>query len=221
MCWWECVGVETSSKVSIGFCCGGRWQHRKTILLQICWSIIIMPIVLCRMKHPMLRITAVNSPCRWVKQQQMLYSHLFGELFSRTTLWNPMILAPAAATSPTRSTALHSLSSGRSHKAAHPQTAPSGAAVADARWHRSTTSSSAAEKKRGSASQPPTGLHSWCCPGTLWTKPFSMKTPFWTWRVTVPTASCVALLTSSTFTGALALLSWRTEPSSQAAAGGW
>lgn len=180
-----------------------------------------MPIVLCQMKHPMLRITAVNSLRRWAKQQQMLYSHLFGKLFSRATPWNSTILAPAAPMSPTGTTALHSLSSGCSNKASLPQTALSGAAVVNARWHRSTTSSSAAGKKRGSVSQPPIGLHSWCCLETLWIKPFSMKTPFWTWQVTVPTASCVALLTSSTFTGASALLSWRTELSSQAAAGGW
>lgn len=189
------------------------------------------------MKKPMVRITVVNSLCGWMKQQ-MLFSLIYvGNCCCRATLWYSVMLA-AAVPSPTRTMLMKNLSQcvpvsptrtmimkntswgNLSDKGPLPQTAKSGAAVATASQQRSTMSSSAAEGKKGSASQPPIFFSSWCCPVTPWRKPFSTDNPFWTWRIAISTASCVTLLTSNTFSGALALLIWKTEPSSQAAAGG-
>lgn len=88
----ECVGVETTREVSIRFCWGGRWQHRKTILLQICWSIIIIPIVLCQVQNPMVRIPVENSLCGWMKQQ-VLFSLIYVGNCCRATPWNFVLLA--------------------------------------------------------------------------------------------------------------------------------
>lgn len=163
------------------------------------------------MKNPMVRITVVNSLCSWMKQQ-MLFSLIYvGNCCCRATLWNSVMLAAAAPVSlrtmimknpsqcapvsPTRTTIMNNVSwDNLLDKGSLPQTAKSGASVANARQHRSTMSSSAAEGKNGSASQPPIGFSSWCCPVTPWRKPFSTKTPFWTWRMAISTTSCVPFL---------------------------
>lgn len=92
MCPQERVGVETTREVSIRFRWGGWWQHTKTILLQTCWSIIIIPIVLCQVQNPVVRIPIENSLGGWIKQQ-MLFCLIYVGNCCRATLWNFVLLA--------------------------------------------------------------------------------------------------------------------------------
>lgn len=134
------------------------------------------------MKNPMVGIAVVNSLCSWMKQQICLI--YVGDCCCRATLWNSVMLAAAVPASPTKTMIMENLSqcapvsqtviltmknmswSNLLDKGPLPQTAKHGAALANAKQHKGTTSISAVKRNKGNASHPP----SWCCPVTAWRK---------------------------------------------------